>query len=698
MLALLVSLVALAADPPRPGPPTPVASHVESAAKARPGSEVTRPPALRVRALAPPADPLAALTDVLHYRLDLQIDPAARRLTGSNEMTVRCVVAVSTFHFRLDSLFTIGAVTVDGVAASWQRLDSETVEVALDRQRAAGETFVLVVPYDGFPTSLYGSMVFATHAGQPIAYTLSEPWYAYTWWPAKDDNGDKATADLYYTVPAGMVVAANGRLVAVEPAGGGRSRYHWATAYDTAPYLISFSATNYTQEHASATVAGAVMPVDLFLYPESDTAANRSVWLAAATMIEVFGTLFGPYPFAAEKYGIYQWPVSGGMEHQTITGEGSFLEYLTAHELAHQWWGDLVTCATWHDIWLNEGFATYAEALWYEHKPGSTGAAALRETMEQLQPSSVSGTVYCFDDTSPDRIFSSDFSYLKAGWVLHMLRHVIGDDAFFAVLAAWRAEFAFSAATTADFQRVAERVSGRGLDWFFQEWVYSTGAPAYRYGWRAVEAAGRHYLELSLQQSQLSYFPTFAMPVDVSATTGAGATERAIAWNDARNEYLLLPVGDASVQVTLDPDHWILRTAIQQGTFVAGPPKIVATTPPPGSLAAPGSVTEVDVVFHEDVAAHADSFSLAGARTGPVPVTLAYDAATFTVRLTASVPLAPDAYALTVHDTLTSATGVALDGEVAGSALPSGDGIPGGDAVIAFTVGRPPRHRISPAR
>ncbi len=698
MLALLIPLVVLASVPSPGGPPAPPRQHIESGAKARPGLAAARPARLPAGALAPTADPLAAATDVLHYRLDLQIDPSAHRLTGSNEITVRCVAAAAAFRFRLDDLFTIGAVTVDGQAATWQRIDGETVEVALGRQRATGETFVLVVPYDGFPTSQYGSMVFTAHAGQPIAYTLSEPWYAYTWWPAKDDNGDKATADLYYTVPAGMVVAANGRLVAVEPAGGGRRRYHWATAYETAPYLISFAATNYAQEHGSATVAGAVMPVDLFLYPESDTAANRSVWLAAATMIEVFGTLFGPYPFAAEKYGIYQWPVGGGMEHQTITGQGSFLEYLTAHELAHQWWGDLVTCATWHDIWLNEGFATYAQALWSEHKPGSTGAADLRQTMEQLQPSQVAGTVYCFDDTSPSRIFSSDYSYLKAGWVLHMLRHVVGDDAFFAVLAAWRAEFAFSAATTADFQRVAERVSGRALDWFFQEWVYSGGAPAYRYGWRAVEAAGRHYLELNLQQSQLSSYPTFAMPVDVSAVAGGGASQRLLAWNDARNEHLLLPVSDAPTRVTLDPDHWILRTALQQTTFIQGPPKLVATTPAPGSLAAPGSVTEVDVTFHEDVVAESDRFALTGSRTGAVPVTFAYDTATFTARLTAAAPLASDVYTLTVSDTLTSTAGVPLDGEVAGNALPSGDGLPGGAAVIHFTVGRPPRRHLVVAR
>jgi aminopeptidase N len=691
-MLLDLSLALLLAAAPQVAP-EPTAAQLESAAKQRPA--VTPGAALGARALAPPADPLAAATDVVHYRLDLEIDPGAHRLTGSNEMTVRCVAPVATFRFRLDALFTIGTITVDGNNASWRRLDSETVEVTLDRARAAGETFVLAVPYDGFPTSAYGSIIFGAHSGQPIAYTLSEPWFAYTWWPAKDDNSDKATADLYFTVPAGIVVASNGRLVAVEQASGGRSRYHWATSYDTAPYLISFSATNYAQVHDSATVEGAEMPVDLFLYPESNTPANRYVWQAATTMIEVFSTLFGPYPFAAEKYGIYQWPVSGGMEHQTITGQGSFLTYLTAHELAHQWWGDLVTCATWHDIWLNEGFATYAEALWYEHEPGAGGALALRSAMEQRVPSSVAGTVYCFDDSDVNRIFSRDFSYLKAGWVLHMLRHVIGDDAFFATLAAWRAQYAFAAATTADFQRVAENVSGRTLGWFFQEWIYSSGAPAYRWAWRSVSAAGRDWVELELQQVQSSSYPIFAMPLDVTVTTSGAATQRLVAWNDAGSEHLLLPADGAPAQVALDPDHWVLRTSVQQASFTAGPPKVVATTPGPGSLLAARSTTVVDVVFQEDVVAPAASFSLTGAHAGQVPVVLTYDPGTFTAHLVAAAPLAPDDYTLTVGDGVTSTAGVALDGEVTGNTLPSGDGVPGGAAVVHFTVGRSPRRHLA---
>ena len=689
MFTLLLGVVVAGGDVP----PAPAAGeHLESCSKSRAALTLPRGGAPSVRLLAPPDDPLAATTDVLHYRLELEIDPTAHRLTGTNTVTVRCVSSAATFRFRLDDLFSIGAVTVDGSPTAWHRVDTETVEVTLAPARAAADTFVLAVPYDGFPTSQYGSIVFSAHSFQPVVYTLSEPWFAYTWWPAKDDIVDKATADLLFTVPAGMTVASNGRLLGVEAAGGGRQRFHWRTAYQTAPYLLSFAATNYSTVESSAVIAGATMPVSLFIYPEHDIPANRSSWLQAVDMLGVFGEIFGPYPFATEKYGIYQWPPGGGMEHQTITGQGSFLEYLTAHELAHQWWGDLVTCATWHDIWLNEGFATYAEALWYEHKPGSLGQPSLQQAMEQREPSSVNGTVYCYDDSSAARVFSGNFSYRKAGWVMHMLRHVVGDDAFFAALAAWRAEFAFAAATTADFQRVVETVSGQDLDPFFLQWVYQPGAPTYRYAWRPVTAAGARYVELFLEQIQSAAYPTFVMPVDVRVT-GDGAAETVVAWSDARAEHLLLPVGRTAQQVELDPDHWILREGRVASSFVPGPPKIVAIVPAPGTLSAPGAVTRVGVTFHDNVVAPAAAFSLAGAHTGSVPLSVSYDAATRTASL-ATPPLPVDTYTLTVADTVTSTGGIALDGEVAPAAVPSGDGLPGGTFATGFTVGRSPRPRL----
>ena len=400
MNELLVALLVSLATGQVGGVRSAADDHMEACSKAR--AALARPGggAPAVRLLSPPADPTAAATDVLHYRLDLTVDPTAHRLTGSNTITVRCVAAAASFRFRLDDLFTIGAVTVDGSPAAWHRVDAETVEVTLAPARAAADTFVLVVPYDGFPTSQYGSIVFSVHSFQPVVYTLSEPWFAYTWWPAKDDIVDKATADLLFTVPEGLTVASNGRLVAAEAASGGRRRFHWRTEYQTAPYLFSFAATNYSMVESSAAIAGAPMPVSLFIYPEHDIPANRNQWLLAVDMLSAFGDLFGPYPFAAEKYGIYQFPPGGGMEHQTITGQGSFLEYLTAHELAHQWWGDLRHLRDVARHLAQRGVRDLRRGAVVRAQAGSAARRRCGGAWRRASPPDVSGTVYCYDDSS----------------------------------------------------------------------------------------------------------------------------------------------------------------------------------------------------------------------------------------------------------------------------------------------------------
>ncbi|MHC4209849.1 MAG: M1 family metallopeptidase, partial [Planctomycetota bacterium] len=380
-------------------------------------------------------------TDVLHYDLDLEIVPAFTWLGGANTISVRSLIdGLTTFQVRLHDTFDITSAQVDGLAAPWQRLSATTIEVDLGRSYDAGEEFEVMVAYGGVPVSLgFGSINFTSQGGYPLVFTLSEPWFAYTWWPAKDDNNDKATGEFKITVPNPLSVASNGLLLSVDGVGGGRRRYNWLTGYQTATYLFSFSATFYHTFSGTYIYDGGSMPVDFFIFPDSDNPANRDAWLETVTMLPVFGDLFGLYPFLDEKYGIYQFGFGGGMEHQTMTGQGSFTETLTAHELAHQWWGDMITCGTWQDMWLNEGFATYSEDLWKEFEPGGGGTDALHAHMDIRRPSDVNGSVYVplEDADNFNRIFSGNFSYRKGAWVLHQLRHVVGDQDFFDILAAY---------------------------------------------------------------------------------------------------------------------------------------------------------------------------------------------------------------------------------------------------------------------
>ncbi|HYD02121.1 MAG TPA: M1 family aminopeptidase, partial [Phycisphaerales bacterium] len=449
------------------------------------------------------------------------------------------------------------------------------------------------------------------------------------------------------------------------------------------------------------------MPLEFFVYPQSDTQTLRDGWLRTNLMLTTLSDKFGPYPFSAEKYGIYQFAFGGGMEHQTMTGQGGgnpSEQFLTAHELGHQWWGDSVTCATWHDIWLNEGFATYSEAIWREFRPpgiGPIGLEGLQGLMAARRPQSVNGSVYCFDISSESRIFSSSFSYNKGAWALHMLRHVMGDGAFFQALRDHRAANLYSTATTAQFQAVCEAVHGSSLDWFFQPWVYGIGAPTYQYAGRTVTVNGRSFLEVFIEQVQTTAWPTFTMPLDVRATIG-GAPVTVVARNDARREHLLLPVPPGAVSdVLLDPDAWVLT--VQSGTstsidnskvlvaFPEGPPKVTETIPAPQSHSAPGELGGVRVWFHKPMVASslisAGVVTLGGARQGAVAatVTLTSGGRQLVVTPTGGT-LQPDSYTLTVGGGMDVAGGLALDGEIVGGALPSGDGLAGGAAVVAFTV------------
>ncbi len=642
-------------------------------------------------------------TDVLHCDLQIEIRPGqSPNLIGTNTLTVRSQSpALTQFTFRLREQFGISAATVNGVPVTVTPLSTTTRVVTLDRTYGLGEVFTLSIGYSGVAVSRgFGSIEFTTHnTSDPIVYTLSEPYYAYTWWPAKDgvpgapgDNGDKFTLDLALTAPDPLVAASNGVLVGVDVLSGARKRYRWSTSYPLSTYLVCFSATNYNTWSVNYnTLAGGTMPVLFYIYPEHDTPANRANWEQVVPMLTTLRALYGEYPFVDEKYGIYECQFGGGMEHQTFTAQGTFDPGVTVHELGHQWWGDLVTCKTWNDIWLNEGFATYTEALWAEFKPGSSGLPALKSAMAGKKYFGA-GTVYVQNAElgSLNAIFDGNTTYNKAGWVVHMLRHVLGDAAFFDMLAAYRAAYAFSAATTADFQAVCEPFYGRSLQWFFDEWVYGERAPAYAYGWQSVQVAGRNYLLLYIDQTQNASYQRFKMPIDIVVN---GATYKV--FNDADPEHFVIPLPAPATSVQLDPDEWILASARTTTTYVPGPPTIVAISPVPGAaLPLSAGTQQVTITFHTPVNTVAGDYTLVGQSGGPIPVTFTYTAATNTARLTAAGPLAADTYTLTVDDTVVAVnSGLALDGEVADplspAALPSGDGLAGGEAVVRFTITRP---------
>jgi hypothetical protein len=274
---------------------------------------------------------------------------------------------------------------------------------------------------------------------------------------------------------------------------------------------------------------------------------------------------------------------------------------------------------------------------------------------------------------------------------------VLGDSTFFDTLAMYRERHAFATATTEDLRAVAEEVWGGDLEWFFDQWVYGGGAPSYRFAWQEHEIGGQRYLELMLEQTQSG--GVFEMPVDIAIHTSGGDEDRSV-WNRAPLEHHLLPVGDAVDSVELDPQEWILSRLVEESFFTPGPPKIVSVSPPPAAVLPAGRTLAMEIVFHRDVVVDGTEFTLRRADGRAVEIVVGYDPASHTATVASRGPLAGGRYRLVIDDTLLGAAdGLALDGEV-GGLLPSGDGVPGGDAVLDFAVlgTRSPDRRVSTAR
>lgn len=492
--------------------------------------------------------------DVTGYRLDLDLDHEARVLTGSVEVLATVTAGpLPGLELHLRENMTVTGAACGGVATSFTR-NGEILGVVLDRSYQTGETVAVTIDYQGNPEGEYFG--WASYGGQPLIWTLSEPYGARWWWPCKDLNTDKAdSVDVNVTVADNLVVAGNGLQAPPTVPGPGRKTYHWRERYPIATYLVSVTAHPYAVLNDSYTgLDGRQMPLEHYVLP-SRAAAATAGYAATPDMIAAFARGFGEYPFFEEKYGHAHFPWGGGMEHQTMTSVhyDAYDEFIISHELAHQWWGDMVTCADFGHIWLNEGFATWSEAYWREM---NEGPAAYREEMNQARYLG-DGTIFVEDPNNFYEIFNYYLSYQKASWVPHMLRHVLGDAAFFAGLAQYREAFAYGSATTEQFRDVMEQAGGRDLDVFFQQWIYQPSHPVYGWTYQLEPSAAGMRLGLHIRQDQP--FPAvFAMPLDVRVWRGDGTWTDHTVENDRREQWFSLEVGADAIAVELDPDDWVL--------------------------------------------------------------------------------------------------------------------------------------------
>jgi hypothetical protein len=516
------------------------------------------------QAAAPLGASLAQLNyDARYYDLDINLLVSLGQVAGRVYMRATSNIDnLTQFDLDMYTALTADSVFVGGSPAPYSHVGNELF-IQLPGALQTDDPFDVTVYYHGNPASGgFGAFGFNYHGSPstPIIWSLSEPYYARNWWPCKDTPSDKAdSVDIHIRCPNNLFAASNGLLQSTVDNGDGTKTFNWRHRHPITTYLVSLSVTNFVQLDYKYVYNGGVdtMPVYFWVYPERQAEAQAS-YSEVVQMLGALGELYGPYPFLDEKYAISHFPWGGGMEHQTNTSQSPtwYSWALNVHELSHQWWGDHVTCATWKDIWLNEGFASYSEALYQEWLYGFAGYRSYIGTMAYRG----SGTIYVYDTSNVNTIFNGGLSYDKAAYVLHMLRHVVGDAVFFDCLAEYRSQYAARSATTQDFRAVCEQVSGLDLDPFFNDWIYGSLFPRYIYAFYSKPEPGGYQVTVRLEQIQNSSPQVFDMPVDLKFTSG-GQTATRVVQNNGRVQWFTLSLSFDPGSMALDPDNWILKDA-----------------------------------------------------------------------------------------------------------------------------------------
>lgn len=415
--------------------------------------------------------------DVEHYTLELSYEPGSGLLAGTATIEAEATKALKSFHLDFAGL-EVESVTVDGDEAEFERDDAELIVTPADTL-ARGGTFAIVVAYSGVPDPGSDPSLGIPLGWVPIddgSYVLSEPNGAQNWYPVNDHPSDKATYTFRITVPDPLIAAANGLLTEQVP-GDGSTTYVWESGDPIASYLVEVAVGNFVIVEDGT--AGEVPIRHVFaedLAQEATEAAEKT-----PEMVEFYAAEWGPYPFEAYGALVVDTPLGVALETQTLSLFGSDTalfggsEIIFAHELAHQWFGDAVTNARWRDIWLNEGFATYAEWMWEEHE----GDATIDERAEDIYRGyEASGDDTIVLDPGPDGLFSAAV-YERGGLTLYALRVEVGAETFTEILRTYFEKFDNQSVTTEDFVEVAEDVSGKNLDALFAAWLAQAELPPF---------------------------------------------------------------------------------------------------------------------------------------------------------------------------------------------------------------------------
>ena len=492
--------------------------------------------------------------DILHYNLKIDLDTENEIIVGDITITgIPKVRASEKLIFNFYDDFEILEVTLNNVKTQYI-YENDKINIIPNLEIV--DTFKINIKYKGQPKSLgFGSFNFSENEEKPVVYSLNEPIYASTWFPCNDLPSDKVLLDLFITNDSSMVSVSNGILVGKESKNG-KTTYHWKTKYPISTYLISiFSADYKYYQDQYISENNDTMSIDYFVFEEDLEDAKKDFSIHPRA-IKHFSELFGEYPFLKEKYGVAQFLWSlGAMENQTITGIGKnfvsgnqFFTGILVHELAHQWWGNAVTLESWKDIWLNEGFATYSEALYWEEE---NGPSALKSTMRSFN-TNFSGTKL----VKPEKLFSR-IIYNKGAWVLHMLRRELGDEKFFEILRTYFENYKYKNASTKDFIELTKSISNKDLTKFFDQWIYSgEGKIELEYRYHQEFKDSFYNITISLDQVQEEY-PNYHFILDLDLYLEGESKTRISEFINKRKSIITFKMPKRVTKIDIDPDVWL---------------------------------------------------------------------------------------------------------------------------------------------
>ena len=522
--------------------------------------------------------------DVKYHRCHWKLNPKV----GSN------IYGAVLFDFIVDAnsdslaFDLVEKLQVDSVKQgdnhlNWER-KGDRVLVYNTRGWKGGTRDSFEVFYGGNPigvTGNNGAYSYEFHATGPIISTLSQPYGAPYWWPCKQTLNDKIDSiDIIVDTDKDFKVGTNGLLLSTTPLNATEHRVHWKHRYPVVTYLIAIAVSNYEEslDHVYFHNRPDSLPVLNYVFPQFLSTASQEA-KGVLPMLRLYDSLFVPYPFPSEKYGHAQFTWGGGMEHQTMSFMVNFSYDLMAHEVAHQWFGDMVTCGSWNDLWLNEGFATYLTALAYEFLKSKEEFRFQMRIMRNNITQNYDGAVKPSDTSRVNVLFNGRLTYRKGAWLLHMLRHQVGDSMFFEgcrqFLTGGNRAYGFS--TTDEFRQVMEAVSGQYLKWFITQWYEGQGHPELKMNWQQRG----NTVKFSVQQTPSNpTVPFWRIPIPVEFQNREGKAERKVFYPDSLSKNYTFSLPFAADTAIFDPEVSVLAKfsiggmnldAIQQEDIVLQP-------------------------------------------------------------------------------------------------------------------------------